>query len=145
MPGNKRQGEFNQLDFTEVEDLDNLYHPEGIYKESLDRIKNLYSTKESYILVNGSTVGILSAITGCAKKGGNILMARNCHKSVYNAVENLEDESLYIEDLQPGDQFIYRKQRYLLEEKRKKNYLCNNLENGKKYIFRPLARVEKLN
>ena len=84
MPGNKRQGEFNQLDFTEVEDLDNLYHPEGIYKESLDRIKNLYSTKESYILVNGSTVGILSAITGCAKKGGNILMARNCHKSVYN-------------------------------------------------------------
>ena len=58
MPGNKRQGEFNQLDFTEVEDLDNLYHPEGIYKESLDRIKNLYSTKESYILVNGSTVGI---------------------------------------------------------------------------------------
>jgi len=51
MPGNKRQGEFNQLDFTEVENLDNLYHPEGIYKESLDRIKNLYSTKESYILV----------------------------------------------------------------------------------------------
>ena len=87
MPGNKRQGEFNQLDFTEVEGLDNLYHPEGIYKESLDRIKNLYGTKESYILVNGSTVGILSAITGCAKKGDNILMARNCHKSVYNAVE----------------------------------------------------------
>lgn len=87
MPGNKRQGEFNQLDFTEVDGLDNLYHPEGIYKESLDRIKNLYSTKESYILVNGSTVGILSAITGCAKKGGNILMARNCHKSVYNVVE----------------------------------------------------------
>ena len=48
MPGNKRQGEFNQLDFTEVENLDNLYHPEGIYKESLDRIKNLYDTKESY-------------------------------------------------------------------------------------------------
>ena len=87
MPGNKRQGEFNQLDFTEVEGLDNLYHPEGIYKESLDRIKNLYGTKESYILVNGSTVGILSAITGCAKKGDNILMARNCHKSVYNALE----------------------------------------------------------
>lgn len=63
----------------------------------------------------------------------------------YFEIENLEDESLYIEDLQPGDQFIYRKQRYLLEEKRKKNYLCHNLENGKKYIFRPLARVEKLN
>lgn len=63
----------------------------------------------------------------------------------YFEIEKLEDESLYIEDLQPGDQFIYRKQRYLLEEKRKKNYLCSNLDNGKKYIFRPLARVEKLN
>lgn len=63
----------------------------------------------------------------------------------YFQIEDLEDESLYIEDLQPEDQFIYRKQRYLLEEKRKKNYLCINLDNGKKYIFRPLARVEKLN
>lgn len=55
MPGNKRQGEFNQLDFTEVENLDNLYHPEGIYKESLDRIKKfiwhkgkLYFSKRQY-------------------------------------------------------------------------------------------------
>ena len=87
MPGNKRQGEFNSLDFTEVDGLDNLYHPEEILKESLDRIKNLYNTKESFILVNGSTVGILSAITGCAKKGDHILMGRNCHKSVYNALE----------------------------------------------------------
>ena len=63
----------------------------------------------------------------------------------YFHLENHEDESSYIEDLAFGDEFIYRKQRYLLEEKRKKNYLCKNLDNEKKYIFRPLARVEKLN
>ena len=62
----------------------------------------------------------------------------------YFHIENLADESSYIEDLQNGNHFTYQKQRYELIEKRKKNYLCNNLENGKNYIFKPLARVEKL-
>ena len=62
----------------------------------------------------------------------------------YFRIENLEDELLYIEDLESGDHFLYRKQRYLLEDKRKKNYLCKNLDNEKQYVFRPLARVEKL-
>ena len=63
----------------------------------------------------------------------------------YFHIEDYEDETSYIEDLSIGDQFIYKKQRYIIEEKRKKNYLCNQLESGKKYIFKPLARVEKLN
>ena len=62
----------------------------------------------------------------------------------YFHIENLADESSYIEDLQNGNHFTYQKQRYELIEKRKKNYLCNNLENGKNYIFKPLARIEKL-
>lgn len=61
----------------------------------------------------------------------------------YFHIENYEDESSYIEDLTVNDRFTYRKQTYIIEEKRKKNYLCLNTENGKKYIFKPLARVEK--
>lgn len=62
----------------------------------------------------------------------------------YFHIEDYEDESSYIEDLQPGEKFIYKKSAYLIEEKRKKNYLCLNLDTAKKYIFKPLARVEKL-
>lgn len=62
----------------------------------------------------------------------------------YFHIENYEDESSYIEDLADGDFFIYRNERYQLEGKRKKNYLCVNLVNHKKYIFKPLAGVEKL-
>lgn len=62
----------------------------------------------------------------------------------YFHIEDYEDESSYVEDLNIGDRFIYRKQTYIIEELRKKNYLCENLDNGKKYIFKPLARVEKL-
>lgn len=63
----------------------------------------------------------------------------------YFHIENYEDEASYIEDLTAGDRFFYRKQTYIIEEKRKKNYLCTNLDTGKKYIFKPLARVEKIN
>ena len=62
----------------------------------------------------------------------------------YFHIEDYEEESSYVEDLNAGDRFIYRKQTYIIEELRKKNYLCENLDNGKKYIFKPLARVEKI-
>ena len=62
----------------------------------------------------------------------------------YFHIEDYEDESSYIEDLEIKEQFIYRKQIYIIEEKRKKNYLCIQLDTGKKYIFKPLARVEKI-
>lgn len=62
----------------------------------------------------------------------------------YFHIEDCGDETLYIEDLMPGNRFFYRQERYTLDTKRKKNYLCTNLENSKKYIFRPLARVEKI-
>lgn len=62
----------------------------------------------------------------------------------YFHIEDYEDETSYIEDLTVGNQFIYKKEIYLIEEKRKKNYLCVNLDTTKKYVFKPLARVEKL-
>ncbi|QDP85357.1 transcription elongation protein SprT [Chryseobacterium sp. SNU WT5] len=62
----------------------------------------------------------------------------------YFHIEDCEDESSYIEDLNAGDHFTYKNQIYIMEEKRKKNYLCLQTKSGKKYIFKPLARVEKL-
>lgn len=62
----------------------------------------------------------------------------------YFHIENYEDESSYIEDLMVGERFVYKKQTYIIEELRKKNYLCLNLDTQKKYMFKPLARVEKL-
>ncbi|MBW8362481.1 MAG: SprT-like domain-containing protein [Kaistella sp.] len=63
----------------------------------------------------------------------------------YFHIEKYEDETNFVDDLEIGSKFVYRKHRYLIEAKLKKNYLCTNLDNGKKYIFKPLARVEKTN
>lgn len=61
----------------------------------------------------------------------------------YFHIENQDDNLIFIERLEKGDFFIYRNEKYLLEGLIKKNYLCKNLATGRKYSFKPLARVEK--
>ena len=96
MPGHKRNPEIAQrtgvhlpyeIDITEITDFDDLHHAEGIIKEAEEDAARLYHSAETHFLVNGSTVGILSAILGVTHRGDTILVARNCHKSVYHAIE----------------------------------------------------------
>lgn len=61
----------------------------------------------------------------------------------YFHIENQDDDEVYIEKLYKGENFIYRSEKYLLEGLIKKNYLCVNLVTGRKYSFKPLARVKK--
>lgn len=63
----------------------------------------------------------------------------------YFHMSDLREHLCFVEDLTPHNIFIYNKQRYRMIEKLKKNYLCENLDNGKKYIFKSLAKVEKIN
>lgn len=98
------------VDVTEVPGTDDLYNPKGIIKESLNSLAEVYKTYASYYLVNGATCGILTAVTACfrgesSKKGKNkIIIGRNCHKSVYNAIELLGLEPVYIYPVSLGEQ-----------------------------------------
>lgn len=93
MPGHK-QGRLNPLsgfdlfgmDVTETQASDDLYHPENFIKESLDYTQQYYDTKKTYYLVGGSTAGIMMAISACTHKGDKVLIPRNVHHSVYNAL-----------------------------------------------------------
>ena len=96
MPGHKRNKEIAQrtgvdlpyeIDITEITGFDDLHHADGIIKEAEEEAARLYHSEETHFLVNGSTVGILSAILGTTRRGDTILVARNCHKSVYHAIE----------------------------------------------------------
>lgn len=102
MPGHKRnmQGrsmeEIYQIDITEIEGFDNLHHPEGMILRAMERASKLYHCEKTYYLVNGSTCGILSAISATVATKGKILLARNCHKAAYNAVYLRELEPIYL-------------------------------------------------
>ncbi|MCR5207281.1 MAG: amino acid decarboxylase [Eubacterium sp.] len=89
MPGHKRNPEFgitgSEIDITEIEGFDNLHDAKGVLAELEERLKKQYKSKRSFLLVNGSTVGILAAIFSVCGEGDKIIIAKNCHKSVYNA------------------------------------------------------------
>lgn len=90
MPGHKRQlqpfSELYQIDITEIDGFDNLHHAEGILLEAQQRAAELYRADETFFLINGSTCGILAAVSAAVCRGGQLLMARNCHKAAYHAV-----------------------------------------------------------
>lgn len=76
-----------QLDFTEINGSDNLYNTNGIIEESLKLLSKERGSKKSFYLTNGTTVGILAGIMALTNHKDKVLIARNCHKSVYNAIE----------------------------------------------------------
>ena len=103
MPGHKRNlkidpllDEIAKVDITEITGFDDLHHPEEMIRDLMDNLKQIYGTEESYLLVNSSTAGNLSAIAALCKIGDKILVARNCHKSVYHAIELLGLDPVYI-------------------------------------------------
>lgn len=101
MPGHKRNPDFQMvnpydIDVTEVEGTDDLHHPAGMIRSLMDQMRQFYHTEESYLLVNGSTCGILAAVSACACRGDTIIMARNCHRSVYHAVYLLDLKPVYL-------------------------------------------------
>lgn len=101
MPGHKRRpvagaGLPYEIDITEIEGFDDLHHPAGILKEAQELAAEVYGSEETRFLVNGSTVGILSAILGCTDKGDRILVARHCHKSIYHGICMNELRPVYL-------------------------------------------------
>lgn len=129
MPGHKRNKEKfpiglpYEIDITEIEGFDDLHHAEGILKEAQERASSLYKAEESHFLVNGSTVGILSAILGVTDRGDKILVARNCHKSVYHAIYMNELEPMYVypkyeKDLQINGEISCKEIEEILEKEK---------------------------
>ncbi len=102
MPGHKRNKALMncqlpyEIDITEIDGFDDLHHAKDILKEAQEKAASLYHADETFYLVNGSTVGLLSAIIGCTSKRDKILIARNCHKSVYHAVLMNELRPVYV-------------------------------------------------
>lgn len=92
MPGHKRRLFPEEdlpyaWDMTEIEGMDNLHHAQGILKEAMDRTASLCGSDQTWYLVNGSTAGNLAGIFALTHQNDEIIMARNCHKSLFHAVQ----------------------------------------------------------
>jgi len=91
MPGHKGNPMFipqglAKLDLTEIPGMDVLHKPTGIIGQLQESIADFYGADESHLLVNGSTAGIVSAISALCGEGRRIYAARNGHVSMYNGI-----------------------------------------------------------
>ena len=66
--------------------LDNLNHPNGVIEESQKLMAECYHADEAFFLINGTSSGILAMIMATVKAHEEIILPRNCHKSVINAL-----------------------------------------------------------
>ena len=102
MPGHKRNAQYlprglpYDIDITEIQDFDDLHDPRGVLRETAETAAELYGSEKAFLLVNGSTVGILAAVGAHTKRGDKILIADNCHRSVSNAAALFGLEPVYI-------------------------------------------------
>lgn len=102
MPGHKRNTALSdgtmpyEIDLTEIDGFDNLHNAEGCILEVQNLAERLYNVKKAFLLVNGATGGILSAVRAMTNRGDKVLVARNSHKSVYNTLEICGLEPEYI-------------------------------------------------
>lgn len=101
MPGHKRNKAFHfpspyGIDVTEIDGFDNLHDAKGILLECKEKASKLYGSDRTFFLINGSTCGILAGVSASTKKGDRILVARNCHQSVYHAILLNELDPVYL-------------------------------------------------
>lgn len=114
--GRKFEKTMGNLDITEVTPLDNLHNPEGVIKESQELLRQHYKCKKAYFVVNGSSCGNLASIFAAFNEYDEVIVERNCHKSVFNALILRKLKVTYIEPeildnglfMPPGRKEIYK-------------------------------------
>lgn len=117
MPGHKRNTSLApyldalsaDLDITEIDGFSNLHDPNGALAERMKSAAALWGSKRAWWLIGGSTAGLLAAIDAATQAGDKVLVARNCHKAVYNACMLCRVETAYIQPaLFPNHSFADR-------------------------------------
>ena len=115
MPGHKRRTDepylrdlCAALDITEIDGFDDLHDPSGIIADAEARAARLWGAENSHLLVGGSTVGILAGVYSLLTRGDAVIVARNCHKSVFHALEISGADAKYIVPETDGETGIFK-------------------------------------
>ena len=98
MPGHKGKNPWfeqtSRIDFTELCDTDNLYNAGGVILKSEQNIAKVFGANGCIFITCGATAGIFAALSFFA--GEQILIDKNCHKSVLHACAALNITPRYL-------------------------------------------------
>lgn len=85
------------LDVTELPPTGNLYEAGEPFDQAQRLWADLFGFDCCQFLTGGSTMGIHTGLALCARPGSKILVDRNCHRAVFNALALLNLEPVYLE------------------------------------------------
>lgn len=74
------------LDVNSMKPLDNLGHPVSVIREAEDLAAEAFGAAHAFLMVNGTTSSVQSMIFAVCRAGDKIILPRNVHKSVINAL-----------------------------------------------------------
>lgn len=74
-------------DLTEITGLDDLHEPEEGIAEAEHLAAEVFGAEKTWFLINGSTAGNLAMVMAAFSPGDQVLIQRDAHKSVMNAVK----------------------------------------------------------
>lgn len=85
------------LDVNSMKPLDNLGHPVSVIREAEELTAEAFGAAHAFLMVNGTTSSVQTMILAVCKPGDKILLPRNVHKSVINALVLCGGIPVYVE------------------------------------------------
>ncbi len=74
------------VDVNSMKPLDNLCHPVSVIREAEDLAADAFGAAHAFLMVGGTTSSVQSMVLTACKRGDEIILPRNVHKSVINAL-----------------------------------------------------------
>ena len=74
------------LDVNSMKPLDNLCHPMSVIKEAEELAAEAFGADHSFFMVGGTTSAVQAMVLTACRAGDKIILPRNVHKSVINAL-----------------------------------------------------------
>ena len=75
-----------RIDVNSMKPLDNLCHPVSVIKEAEMLAADAFGAAHAFLMVGGTTSSVQSMVLSTCKRGDKIILPRNVHRSVLNAL-----------------------------------------------------------
>ncbi len=84
------------IDVNSMKPLDNLCHPVSVIKEAEELAAEAFGASNAFLMVGGTTSSVQSMVLSCCKQGDKIILPRNVHRSVINALVLCGAKPIYV-------------------------------------------------
>ena len=74
------------VDVNSMKPLDNLCHPVSVIREAEELAADAFGAAHAFLMVGGTTSSVQSMVLTACKRGDEIILPRNVHRSVLNAL-----------------------------------------------------------